>query len=170
MKRRALLLAAAFSAAGSVAVAQGVVRIPALPKPPVAEAPAARAPLRPVPSLAVGSNGSGYSICHEANFAIDEALMESSYLKARGIGDDSAPRATMRAAEVTAQVASAQANLSLLIASDCPLPDLPISASVYEGAAIDCVLARTEDDVKAKCNRTAWGPGPRWLAAKRTHE
>jgi hypothetical protein len=163
-----LLLATAIAALSlGTATAQGVIKIPASPRPaPQPSAEATRQTPRPS-AQPTPSAGSAYSFCREAGMAIDDSLREAGYTKAQDIGDDSAPRATMRAARITAEMAAIQANITLMIANHCPLPDLPMSSSVYEGAAIECVLARDTETVKAKCDRATWLPGPRWLAAKR---
>lgn len=98
-------------------------------------------------------------VCAEAAQVIDDQLKEYAYADISGLADDSSPRATMRASQQTAQMATIQANLALMTAAHCPPPVHALSAHTYAGAAADCVTA-TMDQIKSKCDRSAWTPKP----------
>jgi hypothetical protein len=141
---------------------------------------------QPTPSPAAASKPAGpYDACREAALAVDDGLRdlgEAGLAKIEGISDNSAPRATLRAAERTAIFTAIQANLTLMSALRCPAaPQLPISDDVYLSAAIDCSTARDayisqkiKGDVapgveaadKEKCTKSNWKPGPAWAAAR----
>jgi hypothetical protein len=97
-------------------------------------------------------------VCERLKTAVDDDLKEISYLYVSGIADDSAPRATMRAADSTAHIAAIQANLTLMSAAHCTMPTTPISPSVYLENALECSLAKDKDEIDAKCARAKWQP------------
>lgn len=77
--------------------------------------------------------------------------------EANGVGDNSAPRATLRAIENSNDLARAQMVLSLMQAGRCSLPDSPPSYVVYLSNALSCATARlkgTKDPVE--CDRKGW--------------
>lgn len=82
--------------------------------------------------------------------------------KADGFLDESAPRATMRAAQDTAAYEKAAVTLQLMEASRCALPDRPPNDQTYFGKALECKSAITKasiDQVKAglpECDRGKW--------------
>jgi hypothetical protein len=145
--RQFLTLAAAFAAtflAGDSAAAP--------PAAPVAASPAGKA-------------------CTWAASAYDKALKDMADVKAESIGyDDSAPRATMRAAQLEAYASIANASIAYGAAHRCPGPALPPDPSVYLEAAAGCRLAimqsaragANDTSYKAKCARDSWTPGVEW--------
>lgn len=70
--------------------------------------------------------------------AIEIALARSS---AEGIADDSAPRATMRAGQDTANYTKAGIVLRLMEANRCPLPSRAPSSTTFMLEAMECKTA-----------------------------
>jgi hypothetical protein len=105
--------------------------------------------------------GRPYVVCVELASSVDDALKEASAIKESGDLDNSAPRATMRAAQETAVLTSAAATIALMRDNKCPLPDVPISDAVYASAALHCSLS-TKDEAAITCDRSKWSYGPRW--------
>lgn len=79
---------------------------------------------------------------------------------ATSIGDNSAPRATLREMEDANALSQAQIILTLMQASRCPLPDHAPSIKRYLSAALACSTARLKggSDVP-ECKMESWTPG-----------
>jgi hypothetical protein len=77
------------------------------------------------------------------------------------LGDNSAPRATLRETEDANGLAQAQIIITLMQANRCPLPDHAPSIKRYLSAALACGTARLKggSDVP-ECKMEAWQPGP----------
>jgi hypothetical protein len=74
------------------------------------------------------------------------------------IGDNSAPRATLRAMEESNNLAEASMILSFMRDGRCALPSHPPSYISYFGAALEChtaILGGAKAD-DAKCDREKW--------------
>ena len=104
---------------------------------------------------------SGAGICVALNSRIEDDQKTLATLGAEGLGDDSAPRATMRAAQATEAVSEAQANIALLEAHHCSAYARPISDGAYMNDALVCHLARvkaTDATAIPECDQTKWTP------------
>lgn len=78
---------------------------------------------------------------------------------AEGIGDNSAPRSTLRAIEEGNDLMKAGLTLQFMRDSKCPLPKSAPSGNAYVSAALDCSTARLKsgyEAAKAVCDRTKW--------------
>ncbi len=105
-------------------------------------------------------------VCGSVAGAITSALQRMSERAADAIGDDSAPRATMRAVQDGADLAEVQANIAQLAAHHCPAYPHTIVQNAYMGDALKCdqaihadVAAHVDglsDATKKACDRSAW--------------
>jgi len=87
---------------------------------------------------------------------IEKRMAERS---AEGLIDDSAPRATMRAAQDTADLNRAQLVITLLQASHCALPDHAASEMTYLLPAMTCRADRLKAGPDApSCKMETWQP------------
>jgi hypothetical protein len=135
MNKLTVLVAAIVVAAPSVSVAQ-------------AAKPA------PTPSAPV-------TACASLVAAIDATQKEISALYVGNLGEDSAPRATMRASEIAGLYGEVQANIALMAANRCAPYPHPLSRAAFLGDALTCSTARlkaygqTPKDLP-ECNRTMW--------------
>ena len=83
--------------------------------------------------------------------------MASNY--ARGVADNSAPRAAVRATEENTIMLEAQILLTLMQAKKCTLPDGPPSSAAYLGAALACqteLIGNRSRDLPASCKMETW--------------
>ena len=77
------------------------------------------------------------------------------------LGDNSAPRATLREMEDANGLAQAQIILTLMQTNRCPLPDHAPSIKRYFSAALACSTARLKSSSEApECQMESWQPGP----------
>ncbi|HEU0099436.1 MAG TPA: hypothetical protein VFQ67_11760 [Allosphingosinicella sp.] len=75
------------------------------------------------------------------------------------LGDNSAPRATMREMEDSNGLAQAQIILTLMQANRCTLPDHAPSIKRYLSAALACGTARLKGGAEVpECKMEAWQP------------
>ena len=75
------------------------------------------------------------------------------------IGDNSAPRATMRAIEEGNDLLKANMTLQFMRDNKCSLPKAAPSGSSYIGAALECSTQRIKagfEASKAVCDRANW--------------
>lgn len=78
---------------------------------------------------------------------------------ARSIGDNSAPRATLRAMEDSNELAKAQMTLQLMSDNKCPLPSRAPSWTTYTVEAMECQTARLGGDFDSpECDFKTWKP------------
>ena len=78
---------------------------------------------------------------------------------AEGVADDSAPRATMRAAQNAEQFAQAQITLQLMRDYKCSLPKRAPSEMTYSLSAMKCRTELMKGNYKApECDRSTWTP------------
>lgn len=78
---------------------------------------------------------------------------------ARGLGDNSAPRATLRAMEDGNELAAAAITLDLMRDNRCPLPRRAPQSATYLGSALECATARLRigsGDNPPACDRSTW--------------
>jgi len=87
--------------------------------------------------------------CRLASAAIDNALKEMSLLTMEGIQDNSAPRATMRAAQSSNLQSQIQNNILLMRSYGCAPYAQPITDNVYLVPAIKCMTARKNEEAAA---------------------
>lgn len=80
---------------------------------------------------------------------------------AESVGDNSAPRATLRAIEDQNELIQAQITIDLMRDHRCPMPARAPSMAAYLLPAIECATARLrapgQREVPA-CDRTTWQP------------
>jgi hypothetical protein len=80
---------------------------------------------------------------------------------ASSVGDNSAPRATLRAMEDANELSKAKMALDLMRDHRCPMPKTLPSAGPYISAALDCRTARMKASSSAtpeECKRENWKP------------
>jgi hypothetical protein len=96
--------------------------------------------------------------CAAFQHAIDASEAQLSMIFARGLGDDSAPRATLRAEQQGNELRTIAINLELMIQLRCPLPKQPITTvGSYLSAALACATAQTQGEKDpAACKREKW--------------
>ncbi len=76
---------------------------------------------------------------------------------ADGVGDNSAPRETMRQLKIVNLNLMRQMNLDMMIAGKCPLPTNPVGDGEYLVNALECSTKITQGDHKAKeCVMENW--------------
>ena len=81
----------------------------------------------------------------------EDASKGLAALKADGLTDTSAVRATMRETQASNILAQARITMDLLTSKKCGTPSAAPSASLYLAAALDCSLARA-----TKTSDAAW--------------
>jgi non-ribosomal peptide synthetase component F len=96
---------------------------------------------------------------------LDERLKQDGYLEAQDLmPDESAARATMRAAQRQVQLGIVALDIQQLAANRCAVPRAPLTGR-YVRAGLKCATART-DEIKEACDRSKWAPyGPGFTAA-----
>ena len=80
-------------------------------------------------------------LCSQLMEAYDQSAKSASLSWAQGVGDNSAPRATLRELEISNQLIARQINLTLMIQYKCPLPRTPASSNEYISNAVSCSTA-----------------------------
>ena len=91
--------------------------------------------------------------------AYEQGAKAASLTWAEGVGDDSAPRATMRNVETSHYLIVEQMNLEMMIAAHCPLPTEGASVNPYLTPAIECQTARLKRGSTPnppECDMTKW--------------
>jgi len=82
-------------------------------------------------------------------------------LEVEGLGDNSAPRATMREQRIANELQTIRLNVELMIHHRCPVPAAPISESTYLANTLRCALDRRNDpsvDSPPSCEMSRWTP------------
>lgn len=79
--------------------------------------------------------------CRALSTAINASVKEMSFIDSAGIGDNSAPRATMRAAQIGAQQAEIQNDILLMRANGCASYSGSFSSSTFLLPALKCNTA-----------------------------
>lgn len=87
--------------------------------------------------------------------------MNLADIDAEGVGDNSAPRATLREMRTANELTLANMTLQLMQAHRCALPDREPSGAAYSLAALQCRNAMMrmspgQRDLPAECNRGGW--------------
>ncbi|WP_308911941.1 hypothetical protein [Pseudokordiimonas caeni] len=81
---------------------------------------------------------------------------------AESVGDDSAPRATLRAMEELNDLMMASMTLQFMRENNCALPKRAPNAGKYLGRAVNCETQRlrgSQQQIHEACNRANWVPG-----------
>jgi hypothetical protein len=115
------------------------------------------------PAMAQTVAGANAKACKALSDAVEDGQQLLAQKQIAALGDDSAPRATMRAAEASAEYGRAQANLSLMVSLHCPAYTHPIGPDRFLNAAAQCQLAVRKpgaSGVPAECKRADWKPFP----------
>ena len=104
----------------------------------------------------------GATRCKALSDGITAAVKEMSYYSASDIGDNSAPRASVRAMQINSRHTEISNRLALMAASRCAPYSGPIGEGAYLLPAMSCLtasMARESDEaVKVACDRSTWGP------------
>jgi hypothetical protein len=120
---------------------------------------AAGAALFAFASPASGQPAAGKCTALTSDYDQIEKAMASRWTDS--LGDNSAPRATLREMEDSNGLAQAQIILTLMQANRCPLPDHAPSLKRYLSAALACSTARLKSSSEAaECKMETWQPGP----------
>lgn len=97
--------------------------------------------------------------CEQLQSQWREVEMNLAEIYAEGLGDNSAPRATMRATRTTSEMSQANVILGLMAANKCPAPTKAPSEYTYAAAALNCSTARLKGATQIPaCDRTLWKP------------
>lgn len=97
------------------------------------------------------------ALCKTAESLIEELLKSIAYESVAGIGDNSAPRETIRQLKVVAATNQLHIQQFHMQSMQCPAIQWSISHSAFTSAALGCSLASTtNDEYKEKCNRKNW--------------
>lgn len=104
----------------------------------------------------------GPARCKALSDGITAAVKEMSYYSASDIGDNSAPRASVRAMQINSRHTEISNRLALMAASRCaPYPG-PIGESAYLLPALRCstasVARESDEAVRTACDRSTWEP------------
>lgn len=87
----------------------------------------------------------------------DSAEKDIAEIYARGISDDSAPRATLREMETANALATANMALQLMRDHHCPLPRMVPSFGAYAVPAMQCRTAQLRGETNSpSCDRSRW--------------
>ena len=139
---------------------------------PAFAAPGANSPgsKRPTPN----QNSQEPSICASLANDLEEASKKLALNVANGVGDNSAPRATMREAEDTNTLAQAKMTMDVMHNNGCKGPSFVPSASRYGLASLTCATAKQKIrnrelidrldnkfviyDLPAECDTQTWKP------------
>ncbi len=114
------------------------------------------------PTAAPAAAPAPAAICTDGVTTLDQVLKNLSGLWAEGLGDDSAPRATMRAAQKTANYAQAQVVLAQMSQAKCPAYPKVIGELWYLHAAQACEKASANfktGDTLDECDKGKWTSG-----------
>src|SRR5688572_14824759 len=88
---------------------------------------------------------------------IDSSLKTIATERMDGFGDNSAPRATLRAIQVNNELLLISANVQLMALNKCPPLAEPITGYEYVAGAISCATARLKGVTKPpECERDKW--------------
>lgn len=97
--------------------------------------------------------------CKTFQEAIENSLKLIAVSKAESIGDNSAPRATLRALEIANELTLVTANLTLMSNQRCPLPAEPIRTGKYLLNALKCSTERLKGVADSPlCDFAKWAP------------
>jgi hypothetical protein len=102
--------------------------------------------------------GGAQASCKELAAAIDDSEKDMAMAYAESVGDNSAPRATLRQMRTSTALSVIQINLQLMAAQKCPLPAGPIndSGGAYVVPATECALASRIEEKPKSCDRSTW--------------
>lgn len=102
------------------------------------------------------------STCDALQLAIEAEIKDAALSSVLGIGDNSAPRATLRQLEIANNLSTIQANLTLMAQNKCPARTAPIIPAVYLSNALDCNIAIMKGEKNAPaCDKSTWQPAKR---------
>lgn len=100
--------------------------------------------------------------CKSLSEGITAAVKEMSYSTASDVGDNSAPRASVRATQINSAHAEVANRITLMTAHRCSPYEGPLGEKAYLLPAMRCVTAsitrETPEAVRAACDRSAWEP------------
>ena len=117
------------------------------------------------PASRPAASASPSAACAKLAADYDRASKDLAMNAAEDIGDDSAPRATMREAENNNTLAQARLTMDLMKNNSCTMPTAAPDASRYFSSALSChsdmLRARYQGshDQPASCDRAKWVPG-----------
>jgi len=99
------------------------------------------------------------STCESLKGQWQDVEKELAGINAEGVADNSAPRATMRAIQVSNELSKAQILIALLTANKCPLPKRAPSHLNYSLDALKCATEIMNGNFKSDvCKRQNWTP------------
>lgn len=99
------------------------------------------------------------SVCARLMGVYEGASKELAANYATSVGDNSAPRATLRAMEDANTLTEAHIALDLMRDNHCPVPKTPPSSVWYLSAALSCATDRLKASVgqnPVSCDRANW--------------
>lgn len=118
----------------------------------------AMAQTRPVAPPAAAPAGTCATLMRQ----YDGASMDLAANFASSVGDDSAPRATLRQMEDANSLAKAQIAMDLMRDNRCPMPKSAPSIGPYVNQALSCATDRMKASASVSpesCKRENWKPG-----------
>lgn len=95
---------------------------------------------------------SAFAACTDISREIESSLKSVAAANADGVIDNSAPRATMRNAKMTAELAQVQVLVTQMQALKCTISQEPYIYTKYSQSAYGCALAPS----KEKCDQSSW--------------
>lgn len=100
--------------------------------------------------------------CGAYSAAVEHCLKAIATITADGIGDDSAPRATLRETRIQTQLLLIESHLAGAHRAGCPAPSGPLFTGKYLLEALECSTARLENQAKRiltepdACKMSSW--------------
>jgi hypothetical protein len=108
--------------------------------------------------------GASSGTCARLNGEMEQLKKSLAMNFADGIGDNSAPRATMREAQYQSLLGRVRLTMDLMRDNRCKMPTSVPTGVEYASAAIACASARMEAggaSSTASCDQSKWVPAPR---------
>jgi hypothetical protein len=102
--------------------------------------------------------GEPSQLCKQLESQIEGAEMSISANYAEGVGDNSAPRATLRELRTSNEWAEIRVSLSQMQANRCPTLTRVISGTRFMTPALTCATDRLGATTPDSCKRSTWKP------------
>jgi hypothetical protein len=111
----------------------------------------------PVSAQVKPAAASAGGVCAALARDYDAASKDLAVNEAEGIGDNSAPRATLRAMEDANTLSFANITLALMRDNHCPMPKSAPAAVFYLSPALTCATDRLKGTASPpSCDRSTW--------------
>jgi len=99
--------------------------------------------------------------CEQLGAAVEDGVMELTFIRVDGVTDNSAARETNRQLQKVVVTNLMQMHLTLMAANKCPLPKTTFSDGAYYLDALNCSTAllkakQSDKDMPPECDRRKW--------------